>query len=143
MGGAGDCATMCALQQCVIALQQCVITNRAVCDLDRGSDFSPPRSPCMFRTVVIAAALATLPVLSPCTLVGQQGASPSSGGAQKPMTLPKPVNLKVLPKDTSPEDVMKIMKGFSQQLGVGCPFCHAQEAGARFPNFASDQKPEK
>jgi hypothetical protein len=97
----------------------------------------------MFRTVVIAAALATLPVLSPCTLVGQQGASPSSGGAQKPMTLPKPVNLKVLPKDTSPEDVMKIMKGFSQQLGVGCPFCHAQEAGARFPNFASDQKPEK
>ena len=99
----------------------------------------------MFRTVVMAAALATLPVLFPCTFLGQQGAppAPSSGGAQKPMTLPKPVNLKVLPKDTSPEDVIKIMKAFSQQLGVGCPFCHAQEAGARFPNFASDQKPEK
>jgi hypothetical protein len=93
----------------------------------------------------MAAAIATLPVLAPCALLGQQAPppAPSAGGAHKPMMMPKPVNLKVLPKDTSPEDVIKIMNGFSQQLGVGCAFCHAQAAGAKFPNFASDEKPEK
>jgi Photosynthetic reaction centre cytochrome C subunit len=99
----------------------------------------------MFRMFVMAAAVATLPVLSPCALLGQQGPppSPATGATHRPMTLPKPVNLKVLPKDTSPEDLMKIMQGFTQQLGVKCTFCHAQDAGAKFPNFASDQKPEK
>jgi hypothetical protein len=100
---------------------------------------------------VLAAAIVTLPVLSPCALLGQQGAppassppaAPSSNGPRKPMTMPKPVNLKVLPKDTSPEDVMKIMFGYSKQLGVKCTFCHAEDAGARRPNFASDLKPEK
>jgi hypothetical protein len=98
----------------------------------------------MFRTFVMAAAIATLPVLSPCALLGQQGPPPAPmGGSHKPMVMPKPVNLKVLPKDTSPEDVIKIMKGFSQQLGVECTFCHAQDAATNHPNFASDQKPEK
>jgi hypothetical protein len=59
------------------------------------------------------------------------------------MEMPKPVNLKLLPKDTSPEDVINIMKGFSQQLGVKCTFCHAQDAATKHPNFASDLKPEK
>jgi hypothetical protein len=89
----------------------------------------------------MAAAIATLPVLSPCALLGQQ--APSSNGPQKPMMLPKPVNLKLLPKDTSPQDVMKIMFGFTKQLGVKCTFCHAEDAAAKHPNFASDQKPEK
>jgi hypothetical protein len=99
----------------------------------------------MFRTFLMAAAIAALPVLSPSALLGQQGAppAPAAGATHRPMTLPKPVNLKVLPKDTSPEDLMKIMQGFTQQLGVKCTFCHAQDAGAKFPNFASDQKPEK
>jgi hypothetical protein len=100
----------------------------------------------MFRTFVLAAAIATLPVLSPSALLGQQGpppAAPSTGGPNRPMAMPKPVNLKVLPKDTSPEDVINIMKGFSQQLGVKCTFCHAQDAATKHPNFASDLKPEK
>jgi thioredoxin reductase len=99
----------------------------------------------MFRTFLMAAAIATLPVLSPCALLGQQGPPPAppAGGQHKPMTMPKPVNLKVLPKDTSPEDLIKMMKGFSQQLGVQCTFCHVQQTGAKFPNFASDEKPEK
>jgi hypothetical protein len=100
----------------------------------------------MFRTFVMAAAIATLPVLSPCALFGQQGppsGAPATGGPHKPMVLPKPVNLKLLPKDISPDDLMKIMHGFTQQLGVQCTFCHVQDAGAKHPNFASDQKPEK
>jgi hypothetical protein len=94
----------------------------------------------MFRTFVLAAAVA-LPVLSPCALFGQQ--PPSGNGPHKPMTMPKPVNLKVLPKDTSPDDVMKIMFGYTKQLGVKCTFCHAEDAATRHPNFASDVKPEK
>jgi hypothetical protein len=58
------------------------------------------------------------------------------------MTWPKPVNLKVLPKDTSPEDLFKMMRGFSQQLGVHCGFCHA-EGTPGHPDFASDEKPDK
>ena len=95
----------------------------------------------MFRTLLMAATIAALPALSPFTLLGQQ--APPAGETHKPMTMPKPVNLKVLPKDTSPEDVMKIMQGYSQQLGVKCTFCHAQDTATRRPNFASDMKADK
>lgn len=96
----------------------------------------------MFRTLLLAATIAALPALSPSTLFAQQ-APPSAGEAHKPMPLPKPVNLKVLPRDTSPEDLMKIMQGYSQQLGVKCTFCHAQDTATRRINFASDMKADK
>lgn len=99
----------------------------------------------MFRTFVMAAAIATLPVLSPSALLGQQAPPPAApmAGPHKPMVLTKPTNLKVLPKDTSPEDLMKIMHGYSQQLGVHCNFCHEVNEATKHPNFASDVKPEK
>jgi hypothetical protein len=37
---------------------------------------------------------------------------------------PAPKNLQVLPKDISREDLMKVMRGASQGLGVQCNFCH-------------------
>ena len=97
----------------------------------------------MFRTFVLAAA--TVALLSPSALLGQDAPppQPSMGGPRQPMMMPKPVNLKVLPKDSSPQQVMKIMMGFTKQLGVKCTFCHAEDAGAKQPNFASDAKPEK
>jgi photosynthetic reaction center cytochrome c subunit len=95
----------------------------------------------MFRTIIMAAAITTLPVLSLCAPLGRQ--APSSSDSHKPMAMPKPVNLKVLSKDTSSQDVMKIMFGFSKQLGVKCTFCHTEDAATRRPNFASDEKPEK
>jgi hypothetical protein len=100
----------------------------------------------MFRTFIMAAAIASVSVLSPCALLGQEAAAPQgppSAGAHKPMTLPKPVNLKVLPPNTTPDELMKIMGGFTQQLGVHCTFCHAEDAATKHPNFASDLKPEK
>jgi hypothetical protein len=96
----------------------------------------------MFRRIVIAAALATLPVLSPSAFLGQE-APPAPGATHKPMMMPKPVNLKVLPKDTSPDQLMKIMHGYSQALGVQCTFCHVWNAATKQPNFASDEKDEK
>lgn len=51
----------------------------------------------------------------------------------------KPLNLKVLPKNISKEDLDKTMKGFNAALGVKCNFCHAPKAdGQAGLDFASD-----
>ena len=53
-------------------------------------------------------------------------------------------NLKVLPKDISPEALDKVMDGFKEALGVKCNFCHVKSK--EDPNewdFAKDEKPEK
>ena len=94
----------------------------------------------MPRTLVMVATLLTFFVLSSSPLLAQEAPAPA-GAAHKQM--PKPTNLKVLPQDISSQDLMKTMFAFSQQLGVQCTFCHAQDAGAKRPNFASDDKPEK
>ena len=62
---------------------------------------------------------------------------------QQHQPLPKPTNLQVLPKDTSPEDLMKLMHGYSDALGVHCNFCHEVDAKTHKPNFAADTKPDK
>ena len=53
-------------------------------------------------------------------------------------------NLKVLPKDISPNDLKKIMvSDFEDALGVGCNFCHAAGKTEGELDYASDAKPEK
>jgi Photosynthetic reaction centre cytochrome C subunit len=54
-------------------------------------------------------------------------------------------NLKILDKDISNEKLHKIMRGFNDALGVKCNFCHApsKDTAAKWPDFASDEKPEK
>lgn len=97
----------------------------------------------MFRTLAAAAAVVILSAISPRALA-QQAPPPPAGHLQHgPMMVIKPVNLKVLPKDTSPEQLMKIMRGFSEQLGVHCNFCHVINEQTHHPDFASDEKPEK
>jgi hypothetical protein len=53
------------------------------------------------------------------------------------------VNLKVLPKDTPPQQVIAIMRGFEGQLGVECGYCHAKDPATGRNNFASDANPMK
>lgn len=100
----------------------------------------------MVRSFATNAAAVILFAMSSAALLAQEAPS-SPGGPQgqhgPKMVLPKPVNLKVLPKDTSPEDLMKIMRGFTQQLGVHCGFCHVINQQTHHPDFASDEKPEK
>lgn len=59
----------------------------------------------------------------------------------------KPVNLKILPKNISEEELHKIMREFSMSLGVRCGYCHVSETveGQNRPkfDFASDNKPQK
>jgi len=57
--------------------------------------------------------------------------------------MPKPTNLKVLPKNISGKDLIATMHGFTGGLGVHCNFCHEEDATTHHMNFASDAKPEK
>ena len=72
-----------------------------------------------------------------------QSASPSQEGARPHRPLPKPTNLKVLPKDIAPEELVKLMRGYAGALGVECTFCHVRVPGQRRLDFASDAKDDK
>jgi hypothetical protein len=54
-------------------------------------------------------------------------------------------NLTVLPKETSPADVMKIMRQWNEALNVDCVFCHVGAVGKPLStyDFASDNKKRK
>jgi hypothetical protein len=54
------------------------------------------------------------------------------------------INVKVIPKNTSPTQVIGTMRNFAVGLGVRCVFCHVGEDGPLDRiDFASDQKREK
>lgn len=53
------------------------------------------------------------------------------------------VNLKVLPKKITKDDLVSTMRQFSIALGVRCNNCHAQADSGKGMDFASDAKREK
>jgi hypothetical protein len=63
------------------------------------------------------------------------------GGPRGPQ--PAPTNLKVLPKSMSHDEVVKLMRTFTGDLGVQCEFCHAQNATTHRVDAASDANPVK
>jgi photosynthetic reaction center cytochrome c subunit len=67
----------------------------------------------------------------------------SNGAAPRPpMKVPdKFTNLKVLPKDIRKDQLVQVMRAFSQGLGQRCDFCHVLSLETQ--DFASDKKPEK
>lgn len=67
--------------------------------------------------------------------------APASPQQHRPLT--KPTNLKVLPKDISPEDLRTLMRSYRDALGVECKFCHAEDPQTKHLNFADDTKPDK
>ena len=86
------------------------------------------------------------------SLFSQQAPPTGSAGSSTPQTgtgpharrpLPKPVNLKVLPKDISREDLIKLMRGYAGSLGVECNFCHAVNPQTHKLDFPSDAKEDK
>ena len=70
------------------------------------------------------------------TIIGMAATTPPDHRAK---------NLKVLPKDISHDDLVKVMDGWKDALGVKCGFCHAPSADSTSHrlDFASDAKPEK
>jgi hypothetical protein len=87
----------------------------------------------LFLAITACLTCASLP------LMGQAAAPPA--GQHPPM--PKPTNLQVLPKDISTDDLIKLMRGYSQALGVHCNFCHEVNEQTHKPNFAADTKEDK
>lgn len=55
----------------------------------------------------------------------------------------KPMNLQVLPKDTSAASVGKLMKRFEQDLGVKCSHCHVEDPATQKLDYVSDENPRK
>ena len=80
----------------------------------------------VLRSRLFAGLLATLSV--PCA-VAQAGAGP--------------VNLKVLPKDISLQDLSMRMAALQRDLGVACAFCHDEDPDTKKINYASDDNPRK
>jgi hypothetical protein len=89
-----------------------------------------------FARLLIVAVLA----LGAITLVRQ---TPLMAQGEQPA----PKNLKVLPKDMPRREVVQIMRGFSQALGVRCNECHTSKVPGSDRledlDFAADDKPEK
>lgn len=96
----------------------------------------------LFSAGILALALSAQPLFAASTL--QEPAAPAQTQEHRPhRPLPKPVNLKVLPKNIAPEELIHIMRGFTGALGVECSFCHARNEQTHKLDFASDAKPEK
>ena len=91
-------------------------------------------------------SLRLLLVLSLSTAAFAQTPAPPAAGQAPPggrRPMPAPSNLKVLPKDTTAQQVIAIMRGYEGQLGVECGYCHAKDPATGRNNFASDANPMK
>jgi len=82
------------------------------------------------------------------TAVAQDHPSQPAGAHHHPPA-PAPTNLKVLPKNTTGEQIHEIMHKWAGELGTECTTCHTVDPNRKMPNghpalnFADDSKPEK
>jgi hypothetical protein len=78
-----------------------------------------------------------------CLLMCVAAASPALGQGTFPPASFK--NLQVLPKDSNARVVVGTMKGFANNLGVRCQFCHVGKEGLPLEafDFVSDEIPQK
>src|SRR5438094_7614804 len=78
------------------------------------------------QIVTLGIVILSILVISPFTVAAQgqrEGRGGGGGGAP-------PVNLQVLPKDWTRQQVVQVMQGFNMALGVQCNHCHVEMAGA-------------
>jgi hypothetical protein len=87
-----------------------------------------------------AATLALLAVAAVARGVAAQEKTADENWKPEKLT-----NLKVLPKDTTPDQIMTIMKGYAESLSVGCVACHKGKVDAPLStfDFADDGKENK
>jgi hypothetical protein len=77
---------------------------------------------------------------------GMPPGMPPGGGPPHDNWKPeKLTNLNVLPKDTTPDQIMATMRTYTQSLGVGCLGCHKGQQGKPMStfDFADDSKENK
>jgi hypothetical protein len=76
---------------------------------------------------------------SPVTPPAAQTARPDRPRGPRP----NPTNIKVLPKDITGDQIIKLMHQYEGDLGVECEFCHARNPETRRNDFPSDANPVK
>ncbi len=70
--------------------------------------------------------------------------APGPPGGRGPAAPTTTSNLQVLPKETTVAQIIPVMQGIAQGLGVGCGYCHVTaQSGAPANDFPADTKPEK
>jgi hypothetical protein len=73
--------------------------------------------------------------------------APATPQARPHRPRPKPVNLQVLPKDFTGDQVIDVMHKFERELGVECEYCHVKNPTPSpttgHLDFASDANPKK
>lgn len=101
----------------------------------------------VFATLAAVLALAVTGLgagqaTTPPPAAGQDQTPAGSDQDWKPTEIK---NLTVLPKDMSPDEVMKIMRAWNAALNVDCVFCHVGSIGKPLStyDFASDNKKRK
>jgi photosynthetic reaction center cytochrome c subunit len=97
----------------------------------------------MFRPKHLFRALIAASLLVPSASLLALPTPPTAPPAEAHHEMPKPTNLKVLPKNISSKDLLATMHQFTGSLGVHCNFCHVEDKATHHLNFASDAKPEK
>jgi hypothetical protein len=111
------------------------------------------------QAALVIAAVTSLTLLGGRSLVfaapgvNGQAAPPPQGPPGGPPPehhdMPAPINLKVLPRNLTGEQVHEIMEKWEGELGSGCKTCHAVDPKNIGPNgkprlnFADDSKEEK
>jgi hypothetical protein len=96
--------------------------------------------------VLSCAVLAGAVVLAAQTPPPAGQTPPAAPGAQRAAGAPQPapVNLKVLPKTWTRQQVTTLMRTFTAALGVQCTHCHVGVAGDQASmKYDADDKPEK
>src|SRR6266850_1529066 len=81
--------------------------------------------------IVVLCILLTLPFMAAAQgqEKGQRGSKLGFTGGGG-VAAPPPVNLQILPKDWTRQQVVQVMQGFNMALGVGCNHCHIEMVGA-------------
>ena len=78
--------------------------------------------------VVVLCILLVFPLMA--SAQGQREGKGGGGAEKKGAPAPPPVNLQVLPKDWTRQQVVQVMQAFNMGLGVACNYCHVEMAGA-------------
>jgi Photosynthetic reaction centre cytochrome C subunit len=83
----------------------------------------------------IAGGLARVALGVVLAAAGSGAASAQEKPQEEDWKPEKITNLKVLPKDTTPDQIVTIMKGFAEALNVGCVACHKGKVDAPLSTF--------
>jgi hypothetical protein len=96
--------------------------------------------------VILCGVMVTAAGQAPAQSPAQPPAAAPQGGLPPDWLPPAPKNLKILPKDIEPKQLLAVMQGFSQAMGVRCVYCHVagpDPSDMTSYNFESDRKAHK